>query len=572
LIANCPIIGTDELREGTVTHIGFLPHSEPLNRNANGTKVDSLVAELDPGYKLLGEPETIYGMVRSTHKTINKQILLFDVPDVAPPPSLARAEALLGGMLDTLGVYSTVIERSEVIYKAKSSAGYLYTQYGDKGDIYNKHPWMLDDFWDNVPFNVDAMTLWKCFGKEEILPLSKILEENQRCIESPPVTEFNYGARLCQAFNKSLHDQHRRCPTKVGVTLQYGGFNALVLDMADCVMFFAGDIKKMDKYTRWWLLQTCKRLRIRQYRQKPGGMSREEYAARIAWVYRSATWTYIILPSGQVLFIRGGMKSGFVNTTDDNTMDHLLVLFGLACETYSGINSWTDIYRIFTPVVYSDDHFGGVRAPYEFLCDFHFRSQFYRSYGFILKEEDDVVGPTPAGIKFLGATFVNWMGLWAPQYDVDRLRATFLVLKKKIKVPGIRLVRWTAALLLATFTDHFEDWRELCVRLVSHLDKKHGMRWRLGDKWLKALPLGGEDEEIAVAMLVISKMGGLGFVPTHDECVAYWMGYEASVSSRNRALSAEKKVPHLLQVRRDYLSLCLLTLQATHAQEGQQSW
>lgn len=514
-----------------MTSRGFLPahYVSYIKQKPNdSTKLEPLFYEFSKVHEWPTPVSKEYGFISTNWTSLKKAVLLFDnnpePPNDFPHEHLNRAEIYLNMMLEEMGVKSFVMDLGEVDFNMQASSGTFYQKiYGNKGKFLMTAEGLKEiNVWWDCGHKLDFVPLWKVSGKEEILPMEKILSSDQRCFEIPPMPFLASALRLVQGFNKSLYVYRDESPFALGVTYAGGGMNRLVkaIDFENGIKL-EGDVKKWDKFFRSILRDACYRIRVKAFNGI--GMSREEYADRLRWVYQHCTHGNVLLPWGQVLLLAIGMLSGDPSTTSDNSLAHCLIYFMYVIEHFPGVHGWRDIWKIMRMKLYADDHIGIVNQETHFLSPFDRRAEFYARCGFNLKKDDDKVQESWLGIKFLGAYITKYYLYYVPAYDADRLYAACRIRQSKLK-PIELFNKYLSILLMSTFhIELFEYLSKFLHFLVEKFDKKYGITWTSVDqisvlqKFGQNIILGGYDLSIFPPP----------FVPSHSWCVRFFTGLES---------------------------------------------
>jgi len=518
--------------------IGFLP-SAYSNIAIYGADDNSTLEPTFEEYQSKNpwpRPITVeWGMTKDSYEAMTNQLLMFDQPPLVDdlPPTIERAYQLVLQMHKDKGIESEVLDIEDIEITFSSSSGYEYQKiYGNKGDFLKDPIGMMEvqQFWDCAHV-MNLEPLWKVSTKHELLSKEKINKRNLRCFEIPPLPFVVYGARMCQSFNKQMAST-KHTPIAVGSVMQFGGFNAILKELELGGPVLKGDCSKWDKHFYEKLRRYCKRLRVDLYPGKPGKMSKEEYAARMEWLYWVCTNGSLITPWGQVLkLIMHGMLSGDFNTTYDNTDGHLLICFAYILTYFPNIHSWQELITLANWKLYADDHLMSIVKELSFLSDFRLRERFYARFGHVLKPDDDEVHMDGnwEGMKFLGAYALNYLGQWAPAYDLDRIYAGLSVRRNKRttkQTPRILYNRTVSLLLLSTFNgkDVYTYIEGYLRFLITKLDARYGTKWYSEAKLEPVLNRIFTDAGSDVTLYV-------PYVPPYEWSINFWLNFESEDSS-----------------------------------------
>jgi hypothetical protein len=493
----------------------------------------ALLQEFDPDGSKFRPHSLLHARVKSDIFGAFKQMKLFcntnrQQPIDVPQSVINLTMKVVLELLTANGVHSSTIPVGSVKFNPKGSCGYHFNErYTSKQDFVEKGGLLGEDYYNYRNFaHVHWIPLlWMFKDKVELLPIDKVEEHNIRCFEFGNVLSFFSSAQDNQAFNKLFYQMKEVCA--VGSVFCRGGFHDLIKKLEAYLWKFMGDVRKWDKNIICALLWICCEIRIMLY----VGPEPEAYAHRQRWYYTQIIYRYTVLANGQVIYKPGGQCSGGVNTTSDNTLIHIFILFMYVIFYWDhekdGPVTLHKILRKLLPEIYSDDHLGGVDASAAFLAPYEPRNEFYRRVGLELKREDDVVQISCVGLKFLGATVRKYCGYYVPQYDAERIRSGLCLVTERPLTPAQEYAKALALYILAAFVDdtkfltHLREYVLFChMRAGGHVQFTNVQ----------------EVEELIGALGVDVELQ-MESVPSYAEVVAFWTGLE----SKSRPKSQTRK-------------------------------
>jgi len=173
----------------------------------------------------------------------------------------------------------------------------------------------------------------------------------------------------------------------------------------------------------------------------------------------------IILPTSEVIILPSGQCSGSENTTSDNTIGHMMIIFYEAISGFYDINkivpSIDDILSNVENIIYSDDVIQACSDEYSFMADPYKKKAIFEKFGLGIdpldpekfKKFNSIYGAT-----FLGMTVSSYDQYLVPIYDYSKvLNST--VIRKEDETPQQQVVRFEALLSLLIFTPYYTIYR-----------------------------------------------------------------------------------------------------------------
>lgn len=368
-----------------------------------------------------------YDFVKPGHLPTWMATLKYDKMAMNPPDGFEQI------MQDALEVFEPLRDRvpirniAEVSYSPDRSNGRLLSKVFNsktKQDFVSNHWSYIETFWEKAHLE-DYPVLWTQSGKEEMLPLEKVLASNVRCFTISPTDYFFAMAALGSDFNEALCSG--AIPMiKHGLVLSHGGFINLMKHM-ESISGRTGRMGKGD-CTRWdsslqKFLMYDGVLRVRYHCWNKKGMSRGEWKKRMTYLYRELVFAYMILSTGDVLLKILGNTSGSANTTDDNCICHIIQQCYQARRVTGKSLVQLVRERLYDIALYADDNIWSANEEYYPLIPYAARKNCYSDLGICLKETDELVTPDSTGQVFLGMTVIKKNGFIYPVFSRDRSHA-----------------------------------------------------------------------------------------------------------------------------------------------------
>ncbi len=452
-----------------LTHIetiGFIgkPNQCPLHLKVRAS--DPKMVQKIMSYGIDFKPDS-YKQMTPTHAGAFNATRRFDkLPEFALPEDVVQeAQQMLQAYYKPYFDTCELTPEESMQWNRKASPGYYFkSQFGytSTGQVLD-NPHAMDEMRDFL-YNPSFPTLWSTAVKEEMLPAAKVDENMPRTFIIPD-KRFHY---LCQHLFLSQHKlfvslaQDLSKVQTGGYNFFSGGFSRLMEYMSQYAWILEGDCSKWDCSLIMKLFQNFV-WPIRRQLFKPDGVTFEQRRYQRVWfenvmmdVYYDMVYCYVRLPNGQVLLIKIGMKSGFLLTSDDNTLIH----HGITnCVLVMAKKTYDCVTEAFFKLM-SDDHIAGSQTD-SFIA-FEFRRDCYARFGITLKPEADFVSRSMEGHTFLGfkATWSDEYGTWVPVFNIDRLCCMLTTNRGKVD-PAIQFARINACRILAFFTQYREHFAQM---------------------------------------------------------------------------------------------------------------
>lgn len=305
----------------------------------------------------------------------------------------------------------------------------------------------------------DFPMYWKASGKIELLPAQKVDEGVARTFMFPDAPHRFAGQRMHQDFNErmgSIPDQW----SKIGFDRSNGGFTSFGNYLTKHYdVFFMSDLSRWDARIVAFLLYISMMLRWVCY--KPKYRTHDNWK-RLVYQYKNKIKTLMVLPTGQIVFIDHGNKSGQDSTSYDNTTAHeyiYLYEFIGVMQSMGLEPTLSNIRRHLGLGLYGDDSLGGVtNACYATITESQTFEEFldgmYSRWGMILKKGSVKVQRTVVGLQFIGGIFKDTPYGLAHTFSIDRIMCAM------VKSVGAydREMLWSKYIALLTLSA-FEECR-----------------------------------------------------------------------------------------------------------------
>jgi len=270
----------------------------------------------------------------------------------------------------------------------------------------------VEQIWEAEPSDGCFQHVWYAFLKEELRPVEKLRCDPPkiRSISGAPVDMCIVGNQLCGSYNKAFYTcaESALFGSCVGISPFHGGWDrlwkrffcsplynrqcAISLDVSQWDRSFSPRLFELVLQVRKGVTSVC------------GSQILQGAFGHIDKLYMDVVNSLVAVPDRDRTFLvgmPGGMKSGWVNTTTDNTIGHLIVLTSYLVSV--GLQG--DIGKKVMFALYGDDNL--LAFTEDLAC--HFTSakleEWYAGWGFELHPSEVVRGRARADIVFLGGKF-----------------------------------------------------------------------------------------------------------------------------------------------------------------------
>lgn len=492
-----------------MSEIGFLPRSATLTeskwKDTICTDWHKFKKDIEFDYN-----DDAFHMANQSFFGVNKSVLKYDQPTFRPDIDQRVLNDSISDLLDLFASLKDSVpirDYKNVQYEPGTSAGPTLKQFLNlkkKRDA-SKNPRareFFEWFWQNA-HKEDFPVLFSQAGKVELLKKAKLDNFDIRGFTIAPFEFVLYAGAMDQDLNERMCESSffNFSPIKHGINMSSGGYRSFLDQLLNLkckdIKFVEGDCVKWDAALIAYLFWIASMVRFYCWDKK--GMSVDEWWSRRRFIYKNNCYSFIVLPTGQVVMKMGGEPSGTVSTTDDNCIYHAFILC-VIWRLLTGGSLAADYGKRFGGGLYSDDHLFSVDAAVGFH-DFDFRQKIYACFGANLSRDQDKVDDTIHGHKFLGLTF---------RYDpiskkivpiFDSLKALNSLGKSDKAFPAhIKLQRAVAFLYLVAFNSLFEKEK------VFDAIRRFACR-------LREMSVAGSPEKRV-------------HIPTESEARCFWYGFE----------------------------------------------
>lgn len=254
--------------------------------------------------------------------------------------------------------------------------------------------------------------LWYSFLKEELRPLEKLNRRVPavRSISGAPVDLSIVGNQLCHDFNEAFYAFYCKPEfgSVVGISPFHGGWDRLARlhwhDGGHVRNNSASiDVTQWDRSFSPYLFDLVVRLRV-MIANETASQELRGFSSQLHNLYTEVVNSAVVIPGrsgSEVALLSGGMKSGWVNTTTDNTLGHMIVLFAFAF--HHGIAA--EIGRGFVFSLYGDDNLVSWSDALDGIFQPSILESWYRSWGFETHGVNVTRGEARYSQVFLGGSF-----------------------------------------------------------------------------------------------------------------------------------------------------------------------
>jgi len=251
------------------------------------------------------------------------------------------------------------------------------------------------------------------FLKEELRPLEKLnsVPPKIRSISGAPVDMCIVGNTMCGMYNDAFYSCHNQAGfgSVVGVSPFHGGWDRLhAMHFRDpyYVRTFAVslDVSQWDRSFSPYLFQCVLRIRKAVTDEVGTDELKRLVNSGLSALYRDVVNSLVAVPDSATTVLvemLGGMKSGWINTTTDNTIGHYIVLVSLLAH-HDALHT---VGKEFMFSLYGDDNFSSWTALLRDLLTAPRLIAWYALWGFTLHEARVLEGEECNKLDFLGGRF-----------------------------------------------------------------------------------------------------------------------------------------------------------------------
>jgi hypothetical protein len=298
-------------------------------------------------------------------------------------------------------------------------------------------------------------------------------------------------------------------PSKVGMVCQFGG-------LGDFCKYIdqPGWLKTSSDAVRWdssllnYLWEVVKQVRFASWDKQ--GMSSDEWWQRQNYYYSQKIESRILMPTGQVVQKMHSGPSGQDSTTYDNTIMHTFVKF-YNWRMQTGLKASSEAYNLclqnYRFGLFGDDNAEAISPQFSRFYTLEQRIKAYAVFGIKLDVLKDVESLTLHGHQWLGKTIqIDQFGVYSGIVNPNKILCSLRNLESSTLEYEIRLSRALALMVECTFTPKlFSFVRGFAYYMI-------GLGIRVSD----------DMTDTAYGKWLLS-------VPTHADCLAFWLGHEPSL-------------------------------------------
>ncbi len=489
-----------------ISEIGFMPFSATLTEHRWKDVVCSDWEKFKRTCHLDYDDDAFH-VSNQSFSGVNKSIMKYDVPIKRPNLPTRLLNDALSDCLDCFATLKDSIpirHYTEVEYEPGTSAGFTLKRFLNckkKRDAARnvRAREYIDWMWRKA-YLEDFPVLFSQAGKVELLKKKKLDNNDIRGFTIAPLEFVLFAGAMDQDLNDAMCQPsfYKNSFIKHGINFTDGGFRAFLKDLnlpVNDQFFIEGDCAKWDGALIPWLFFIAAMVRFYCWDKK--GMTIDEWWQRRTFIWKNNCYTFVVLPTGQVVMKMAGEPSGTMSTTDDNCIYHCYILC-VCWRLFTGTSLMSDFGKRFQGGLYSDDHLFSASGATGFQ-DFETRRAIYAEFGAYLNKDQDFVNQDIDGHKFLGLTFRRHTdGRILPTFD--SLKALNSIGKgDKAYSPQVKLNRCVSFLYLLAFNSFFEE-----IRAFDAIYKfAHKIR----------------DQCAAVQT-------NLPHIPTESQARSFWFGFE----------------------------------------------
>jgi len=379
----------------------------------------------DPNKTSLFSKKADHHAVRATQETMNISINKMDAPKVFPDPTddpdMRRTLALVLKYLHYME--DSVDPLRELEFNGAASPGIGYA--GTKADALESEQFKrLFPSISHVP--VDTLN-----SKSEDLAMEDHDRKKVRTVFCSPIDFVAKEKIIFGGQNEKLKLYHRNSWIKYGCVKQYGGFDAVFKEVEKFTLNADSDCSGWDrKIFLFWVYY----IRIKLL------TNAEQYKELINYVSFFNIHGTVLLPDGHIYLRETGCNSGKNNTTTDNCIAHLIIMFYffvVRCRELGKTATLTTILNNAFFPIYSDDKTGGCDpAFWDFTIETfkEFERKIYAKFGLEVKESQQFVSlrdrdsPVNPKHSFLGsyAYFNTEYSMYIPYPREGKICSSFV--------------------------------------------------------------------------------------------------------------------------------------------------
>lgn len=367
-------------------------------------------------------------------------------------------------------------------------------------------------------WNMLRRCVWGCQVKKEIVKRAKILLSILRTYTASPIDHLMATVRLCGVMNANLYANALKTSSCVGMSKYHGQWNLLHRKLSTHPNCFECDETNYDASVFADLL-----FAIRDIRK---GCIDPQFHTVLDWVYDDIVWSYICMPTGEVIRKGTGNPSGSGNTSADNTIA-LILLFYYAWIILSRAQGTSDSYEAFSRnvelAVYGDDNTYCVSDDVVEWFNAVSIARVWRGIGFFVRS-DKWTSRVLTECSFLSSPFLLHKGVGVPGCNREKIFASLLY---GTIYPGVS--KWTLLRACALRIDSY--WDLECRTFLSKF-----IQWLLTTEHASLHAEAWDDPMDFHTVWTVYK--------TDQEIEDLFLISESAVRHENKSLPAQKVFDH----------------------------
>jgi hypothetical protein len=307
-------------------------------------------------------------------------------------------------------------EYENLFVNMKSAPGYPANLFFDKkGEI----PDEIYSMFLNEPLSA---VKWLLNMKKEMLPKDKIKANKMRSYVAGPV----FYLLLEKIFSQTFNEHFKKVP------LSAYGFNYHHLGYHELMKFLDIFHHIIEYDVTWWDKGYSLKEFMFYFRKKFLDLDEDEER-----VYMSMAQNYfypqVLLPDGTVARFNLNQLSGGENTTVDNTVGHILIVFyEIICgyrKKYGKTISYKAMFEHFRAKFYSDDTGMSHDDTFDFLSDGAQKHSIFEQFGMAIDYKNPQkwkVFSSVVGLTFLGLTCFKEDPFYVYLFDYSKIKDAIL--------------------------------------------------------------------------------------------------------------------------------------------------
>lgn len=293
---------------------------------------------------------------------------------------------------------------------------------------------------------------WRVSPKAEWMSKKDLDSGKVRTFIIPPIHFLWWQKVLYSRQNKALKS---RFWSAYGFNPYQGGTHSMAIELTKNKHFFSYDVKGWDRL----FTLMAKIYRMRNFKMP------WHLADIVKWVTENSINSYLVIPSGDIVYKCIGNNSGSGNTTCDNILGHFLMAALVVFNYYNGDLDLINQVKMF---VFGDDMIGSLPVVYPHRSFEQCCRDVFKLFGYTL--DPFLLSDNLADHSFLGFQFVYIGTHWIPRYSVGRLAASFAHSIERQKVDAQVAKMWSLTVMSAgNGKEVFDQFRSCTKYILKHL-------------------------------------------------------------------------------------------------------